>query len=246
MHTPLTEEHNILIKPESVVVVVPCYNESANLDMDTFREFRNKYSFVFVNDGSTDTTLDVLNKHKSDSMDVMDLATNGGKGEAVRQGMLRALEKYPDADWIGYLDADLAVSLEEIDLFFIYAGTLFPEAEGIFGSRVRRLGSDIRRSVCRHIVGRFFATLFRILFGVRTYDSQCGAKFFRPASARAIFEKPFFARWLFDLEVLFRSDQSKLVEYPLRKWHDGKGSKVMSFKSILWILSDMVKLKMHY
>src|SRR5512138_1823489 len=97
------------------IVVVPCYNEARRLNTRAFTQFRSSghwVEFLFVNDGSVDDTLDVLQRLRCASPDtirVRDQQPNQGKAEAVRTGMLEALDG--DADFVGYWDADLATPL---------------------------------------------------------------------------------------------------------------------------------------
>src|SRR5687768_11257284 len=92
------------------IVVVPCYNEAQRLDTRAFSQLRvsgHWVEFLFVNDGSSDDTLDVLERLRCASPDtirVHDLQPNRGKAEAVRTGLLEALST--DADFVGFWDAD--------------------------------------------------------------------------------------------------------------------------------------------
>ena len=101
------------------VVVVPCYNEAARLQPLLFSEFLaedQQVDFLFVNDGSTDRTLDVLEtlrKKHPDRIRVLDKQPNGGKAEAVRSGMLAAIALEGVAV-TGFWDADLATPLNVI------------------------------------------------------------------------------------------------------------------------------------
>ena len=99
-------------------IVVPCYNEASRLPSETYLEFldcRVDVRFLFVDDGSTDDTQGVLQhlrERSSGRCDVLQLPENQGKAEAVRQGVLRALDT--DASLVGFWDADLATPLREI------------------------------------------------------------------------------------------------------------------------------------
>ena len=74
--------------------------------------------FVFVDDGSTDETFDVLSRtaHRApEQLHALKLDRNVGKAEAVRRGVLAAFESSPEL--IGFWDADLATPLYNIEEF---------------------------------------------------------------------------------------------------------------------------------
>src|SRR5262245_52188154 len=104
-----------------VYIVVPCYNEGKRLPVHQFRDFARHHQrvrFIFVDDGSKDDTLAVLQDLRQLdplAFNVVALPRNSGKGEAVRQGCLTAFAYR--ADFIGYWDADLATPLEAIPDF---------------------------------------------------------------------------------------------------------------------------------
>jgi glycosyltransferase involved in cell wall biosynthesis len=222
-------------------VVIPCYDEAARLPLARYQEFlrdRPEVSFVFVDDGSRDGTLALLRSLEGAEprrVSVLALEENVGKAEAVRRGLLRALEG--DADYVGYWDADLATPLSAIQDF---AGLLDarPDLELVIGARVVLLGRHIERRALRHYVGRVASTAISLALGLRIYDSQCGAKLFRAGAAtREIFRDPFVSRWAFDVELLARlirsrraaglpSAASAVWELPLAEWKDVAGSKV--------------------
>ncbi|KAA3624398.1 MAG: glycosyltransferase, partial [Bacteroidetes bacterium] len=99
-------------------IVVPCYNEEKRLPFQQFLSFAREHSEVilcFVNDGSRDNTLEVLRnlqKQCPENICVYNLPQNGGKSEAVRQGMLFVYNNY-SVTMLGFLDADLATLPEE-------------------------------------------------------------------------------------------------------------------------------------
>ena len=78
----------------SVAMVIPCYNEAKRLKVGQYAKYSDAdrpHLFVFVNDGSSDTTLQViqdLHHHHPQHCAYIDLPRNVGKAEAVRQGLL--------------------------------------------------------------------------------------------------------------------------------------------------------------
>ncbi len=224
-----------------ICLVVPCYNEAHRLDIKSFREFvarKNNVRLLFVDDGSRDNTLAVLEQLRKscpDRIDVLALKQNSGKAEAVRRGILHALDALP-LRAVGFWDADLATPLTTVDSFSeILDG--YPEIEMVLGARVKLLGRHVERRLIRHYLGRVFATAASTVLKLPIYDTQCGAKLFRVrAETRPIFEPPFLSRWVFDVEIiaryliLFRNEnrnaESAIYEYPLETWVDVAGSKV--------------------
>ncbi len=193
---------------DSLVLVVPCYNEGGRLDTASFARFRlpsHRLEFCFVNDGSTDDTLSLLTGMCDQNPGlgfVLDLPRNRGKAEAVRQGLLAGVER--GAGVVGFWDADLATPLSELPRLCEVFGSR-PQTEIVLGSRVRLLGRSIDRSTTRHYLGRVFATGASIVLGLPVYDTQCGAKLFRAGpTLRAVLAEPFITRWVFDVELLAR------------------------------------------
>ncbi|HUP46766.1 MAG TPA: glycosyltransferase [Thermoanaerobaculia bacterium] len=239
------------------IIVVPCYNEEHRLPVQAFRDFRSgspRVEFCFVNDGSRDGTLRLLESlHAGDParFTVVDLDRNRGKAEAVRRGVVAAAERNPD--FIGFWDADLATPLSELPSFFeVFAER--PEVDMVFAARVRLLGRRISRRPARHYVGRVGATLISSSLGLAIYDTQCGAKLFRMTPAiRAIFAEPFLSRWIFDVELIARYVQAHgrdaaaraIYELPVREWHDVAGSKVGAL-DFLRALRDLWRIHRRY
>ena len=234
-----------------VALVVPCYNEAERLDATAFRDFRlpdDEIEFLFVNDGSTDTTSQVL---ATTGARIVNLEKNSGKAEAVRRGILAALDRSPG--FVGFWDADLATPLSELPGFMEIMRSR-PEIDIVFGARVRLLGREISRRPSRHYVGRVGATLISSSLGLAVYDTQCGAKLFRVSdTVREVFSTPFLSRWIFDVEIIARFVQlwgrdrvaRALYEYPVTQWHDVKGSKVKS-RDFIRALSDLWKIHRAY
>lgn len=224
-----------------VVVVVPCFNEEARLDTERFLAFAEVFPparFLFVDDGSTDGTarlLEALCGEKPASFAFFSLERNAGKAEAVRRGIVRALEE--GAELVGFWDADLAAPLEAVPIFRAELESN-PWVHLVMGSRVQMLGRRIERTPVRHYLGRVFATVVSLMLGLRVYDTQCGAKLFRATpEVREAFREPFRTRWLFDVEILARllcrmppeqidPDAPRVHEVPLRRWRDVAGSKL--------------------
>jgi glycosyltransferase involved in cell wall biosynthesis len=243
-------------------VIVPCYNEAARLQRQQFSAFltsNDTVDFLFVNDGSRDGTLALLESMQAEwpeRISVLDQQPNRGKAEAVRAGMLRAISNQKN-NVAGFWDADLATPLSAIP-GLLKQLVRKPQCEMVFGSRVRLLGHAIHRKPLRHYLGRAFATFVSIVLHLPIYDTQCGAKLFRVTPAlKQILATPFQSRWIFDVEIIARYlalhhldtafVSEAIYESPLPAWEDVAGSKVgpldffKAFFELVHIRSTMLK-----
>ena len=153
--------------------------------------------------------LHALAKQQPGAVEVVTLAANQGKAEAVRQGMLAALGRR--CDILGYVDADLATPPDELVRLVHIARD--GKHDILMGSRVQLLGRAIKRNNTRHYIGRIFATCASLSLGLPVYDTQCGAKLFRPTEAlAAALALPFTSRWAFDVELLGRLVHPRALE----------------------------------
>jgi glycosyltransferase involved in cell wall biosynthesis len=232
----------------TVCLIVPCFNEAARLDFNAFANLPAGLTCLLVDDGSSDATGELLQRHRSQTLQVLQLRQNVGKGEAVRQGVLhaRATGLLDGVDWVGYWDADLATPLTEVCNFLAYESLEPMRADGIIGSRIYKLGSRINRSYLRHLLGRWFATCAGGLLQLECYDSQCGAKLFRVEHVDRAFGAPFISRWIFDVEILVRLRQQRLIEYPVRAWTDVAGGKLNVVNTAVPTLVDLLRIRSHY
>ena len=242
---------------KNIAIVIPCYNESKRLNpsaMEAFARSHPSVTFIMVDDGSTDNTLEIIERMEErigGQVTCISLGSNRKKAEAVRQGFLKAFEM--PVDYIGYWDADLSTPLYHIDEMAAVFDDL--SIEIVMASRVRLLGRDIRRSLFRHLAGRVYATFASLILRMFVYDTQCGAKLFRNSGqTRKIFSFPFTTKWVFDVEILARAilynrhNKTGLargapfcIEYPLHEWIDKKGSKRRAIDYFLSAL-DLIKV----
>lgn len=222
-----------------MIVVIPCFNEAERLDKQAVQRLAEDppTRILFVDDGSTDRTLELLtslkNRFGESKVMIHRQPTNRGKGEAVRVGMRRAL--LGGAEITGYLDADFATPPEE--MLRLRDTIESRRADVVLGSRVALLGREVQRRISRHLLGRVYATTASIVLNLRVYDTQCGAKLFRrsPALEHAV-SVPFRSRWSFDVEMLGRlmaggpgvvgTQPDQIIEVPLNTWREKRGSKL--------------------
>ena len=237
----------------ALCLVIPCYNEAARLPVAAYDRFLDEHAdamLLFVNDGSTDGTADILaamcERHPRQA-ESLSLPHNSGKAEAVRRGFLHVFERQRERGaestsaqpilYVGFWDADLSTPLDAVS-DFVATLQKHPDCEIVIGSRVRLLGRKIERKWLRHYLGRVFATAASLTLKLPVYDTQCGAKLFRiTPRVERLFAEPFCTRWIFDVELLARHQRElrasgetdvdhRVIEWPLQEWRDIGGSKL--------------------
>ena len=185
-------------------IVIPAYNESARIPdtlqsvVDCIRQRGWSAEVVVVNDGSSDSTAEVVRAFAAANPEVRLLENPGnrGKGYSVRSGMLQA-----HGEVVLFSDADLSAPIEEADGLFnaIAAG-----ADIAIGSRwLETKRQTIRQPFYRQFFGRCFNGVTRFVMGLKFADTQCGFKAFTRAAAQTVFQLQTIERWGFDPEILF-------------------------------------------
>lgn len=245
-----------MLQRNCVGVVIPCYNEEERLLSKEFIDFTASnlgYHLCFVNDGSKDKTLEVLYKlreGREDFISVYNCEVNGGKGEAVRQGMLH-LAKDKQLDYIGYLDADLSTDFADFDdLVNTISASNF---KIVSGSRISRMGANITKESARKIISLTINFIIRKILGMNFKDTQCGAKIIHKDLVHVVFKEKFITRWLFDVEIFKRMRNiygkekaiEMICEQPLKRWIHADGSK-LSMKDSFKIVGQLFQIAIHY
>ncbi len=226
-------------------IVIPLFNEerrlpkTAQLIFDFFKNHNQKTEIIFVNDGSSDQTSELLESHKKDNeFKIISYQQNRGKGFAVRQGALAA-----QGDWVIFFDIDLATPLEEFNNLVKF---LNPDDQVVVGSR-RLKSSRIEKyeSGIRTFLGQGFTKLSNILVPGIT-DFTCGFKCFSKDAAKKIFSVARIDRWGFDTELLYIA---KLKKIPMRQmpvvWAHDADSRVNVVKAVVSSFKELIEMKMN-
>lgn len=220
------------------ILVVPFHDEAARWS-DAYWDAMLRapdIGWILVDDGSTDGTPELLARCAAPHVIVHRLERNVGKSNAVRQGMLLGLDRFPGGRRVGFLDGDGAFAVEEVHDVVRRAGGLLDDGgfDAVWSSRVALAGRGIERRLSRHYAGRLVATYLFRGAGWAPYDSQCGFKIFGVSQGLvSSLEAPFLTRWFVDIELLARLAAAlgavpRVREVPLETWRDVAGSKVAS------------------
>ena len=182
---------------------------------------------LVVDDGSRDGTAELV-RARSEAMGAGGLepdlrvlsVAHGGKGAAVRAGMLAAT-----TDLVIFTDADMATPPDMIPLLVDALET----HDVALGSRIQPDGSDMRKSQpwYRRMLGKTFHLLASIWVVGPVKDTQCGFKGFTRESAQDLFGKQRIQSIAFDVELIFlaRKRGYRIAIVPIR-WADRRGSRM--------------------
>ncbi len=223
----------------SLTLVLPAYNEAerigpaldelfAYLDgPKTASQIPAHVRVLVVDDGSTDRTAHlVLDRPEASRPETaacrLELlrVPHGGKGAAVRAGMLAAT-----GDLVVFTDADMATPPDQLPLLI----NALESADVALGSRIQPDGSDMRATqpTYRRLLGRLFHGLASIWVVGPVQDTQCGFKGFRLAAAREVFGRQRVTSIVFDVELIYLA---RRLGYPMTvvpiKWADRRGSRM--------------------
>lgn len=245
------------MKPITLTVVIPAYNEGQRLfrsfgALDVFEapEGIEIKEIRFVNDGSTDNTLSVLKrwqrqwhnrKHQSFRVRVLSYKHNRGRGYAVRYGMANIT-----TDYVVYLDGDMSIPLDNLQNFLPF---MKKRIDVLAGSKKKPGAAALPdRVLLRKIVGYGHTALASLVLGVFYWDFQGGFKLFSKRYVDEVLHKLTMERWGLDMEVLFLAKRLKFstVELPVAWASIEQGTTVKLGRDIVRSLQDMVQMRIKH
>jgi SAM-dependent methyltransferase len=185
-------------------LVVPLFNEQARVPeyagelVDFLDRLPPRSELVFVDDGSTDTTVslleEILAERPGASVRVLRRA-HEGKGAAVAAGIESAT-----TDYAGFCDLDLSTPLDDLERIFLAATRADLLATG---SRDLASSTLVRReSRMRELLGRAYNRLLQATVAPGIVDTQCGAKVARRAVWEAILPRCHERGYAWDAEAI--------------------------------------------
>jgi len=230
-------------------IVIPIFNEQDRLKscLTILKKFikkksKKKIEIIFVNDGSTDNSVKIINKFiyenkKICKFKLINYKKNIGKGYAIKKGVLNS-----NNSWILICDADMSVKPDQFDIWF-KRNNITNKNTAYYGSRNHK-NSIIKASFIRKFLGLFFKILIRIIFKINLQDTQCGFKVFNKNYTYKIFKKLNSNRFAFDIELTLLLTKNKILikELPLR-WNHREGSKLNIFLDIPKMFFDILTIK---
>lgn len=233
-------------------IVIPVYNESERIGNTleqlaaylTDAEFHSEV--IIVDDGSSDDTATLVASHANRFENLQLLQLNhGGKARAVLAGLGNAT-----GDIVGFMDADLATPLWNLTFVLTHIGA---SADLVIGSREEPDSIRIGEPGYRHLMGRVFNFIVRLLLLPELHDSQCGFKFMTDTARDQILpsiqlyandEELTMPRvTAFDVELLFIARQRGLkIDVIPVEWSYGTHSKVNPLRDTFHNVWDVLRV----
>lgn len=224
-------------------LIIPAHNESERLpaSLERLKSFVSSLPFetevIVVENNSRDNTADIVREwmETMPQLRLISLA-QPGKGNAIRTGMLAA-----QGDYRFMADADFSMPVEEIRNFLPDGKPLAPVA---IASREAPGSKRIGEPFYRHLIGRVYNLLVRLLVLPGLQDTQCGFKCFSAEAAKAIFPLQRLEGWSFDVEVLTIARQLgfEITEVPIT-WHYQPGSRMRLIQDSLQMAKDLLSIR---
>jgi glycosyltransferase involved in cell wall biosynthesis len=231
-----------------ISIIIPAYNEEQRLPgtIEQVLAFLSSQSYrseiLIVENASQDNTIQVAQEFAArchtDELPVHVLQEHQrGKGAAVKKGMFAS-----SGDYRFMCDADLSMPVTEINRFFPPA---LPDVDIAIASREAPGAVRYNEPIYRHVVGRVFNTLIRVLALPGLNDTQCGFKCFRGQVVEELFNDMTITGWSFDVEILYIAQQRGYLihEVPI-PWYFNPDSHISVAKDSTQMALDIFKIRL--
>lgn len=232
-----------------ISVVIPLLNEEESLNelhdwiAKVMQSNRYSYEILFIDDGSTDTSWEVIEQlsKKNASVKGIRFQKNYGKSQALNAGF-----KEVEGDVVITMDADLQDSPDEIpELYNLIAKDGF---DLISGWKKKRYDSKIRKN----IPSKLFNAAARKTSGLKLHDFNCGLKAYKKEVIKSIDVNGEMHRYIPVLakNAGFNKIDEKVVAHQARKYgvtKFGIERFINGFLDLItiWFLSTFGKRPMH-
>ena len=223
-------------------IIIPAYNEEKRLPhtleqvFSFLAEQEYEAEIIVVENGSNDRTFKIAQELSAVFPNLYIFQNDeAGKGKAVQRGMLEARGQYRI-----FCDADLSMPIEEIARF------IPPNNDTDIVIASREVEGAIRydEPLQRHITGRVFNLIIRMLALPDIHDTQCGFKGFRAEVAEDLFQHQCIEGWAFDVEILYIAKLRgyEIVELPI-PWYYREESKISILQDSFRMFLDILKIR---
>ena len=231
------------------IIILPVKNEEETIQTTALELFswcseniKDEYHIVFIDDNSTDNTIQNLKLTNNKNISVIENDFDEGKGSALKSAFLFSSIKYhvKDEDLFIFMDGDGQIAPNQINRF-LNLMKLY-DADAVIGNK-RSIYSIHKVSVARKIVSLIYNTMIRSLFDIRYEDTQCGIKLFKRHALKKVIRKITIKKFAFDFELIVALKESEMVviDCPVKvRKQKNRGS--VSFKSLVETFFDTMNV----
>ncbi len=225
-------------------IIIPAYNEERRLpkSLDQIVSFVQQQpeamEVLIVENGSADRTTEIATEYAARYPFVRVLHSAKGKGAAVKVGMMAGKGQY-----LFICDSDLSMPIVEVRKFLPPQLDTYDVAiASCEGPGARRFGEP----AYRHLMGRIFNFIVRILAIPGFQDTQCGFKSFRREIGREVFAEQTMTGWAFDVEALFIALHRgyRVVAVPIN-WYFDADSRVNPIPDTYRMVRDVLRIRLN-
>ena len=232
------------IKKPSVNIVIPVYNEEAELEesINTLVAFLTthltdfRWVVTIVDNASTDKTYSLALKLTKQNPRIHTLHLDQkGRGRAVKYAWNQG-----DYDYAAYMDVDLSTDLKHVPSLL---HSLQRGYDIAIGSRNLHGSQIYGRSLLRTITSKGYIVLIKLFFWVHFSDAQCGFKAITKQVKEVLLPSIQDNEWFFDSELLIVGEKNgyRIYEEPVT-WIDNPGSTVRVYKTAIGDLKGLYRL----
>lgn len=230
-------------------ITLPVLNEAATLDRqvrllhdflwDNYPE-PAQWRIVIADNGSTDDTPHLAAALCDEFAEIQLIRVpEKGVGLALKTSWTQS-----KADFVGYMDLDLATDLRHFTQAYNALAT-----EGfdlVYGTRLHKKSRVIGRTIKREITSRVFNLMLKLYLGTRFSDGMCGFKWLRREHVAPLMQAGATSNgWFFSTELLAIAEWKglKICELPVVWTDDTSSSRVNILRLAKQYIAAMRVLK---
>ncbi len=207
---------NSKLNKNNMYILVPTYNEESYIVGVYGRLSKQELKFFFVNDGSTDYTLYLLNHIRNEvgGFYYLSYYPNKGKGNAIKEGA-KHLIQLENAEYMLIFDSDGQNRIEDIPNF-LTALREHPDAKIIIGNRFH---ASAKMPLLRFVINKLMSYIISKMAHTKIADSQCGMRLVHKEVFSLITKEKRFA---YESEQLIKAGRAKMkiISAPIKCIYD--------------------------
>ncbi len=166
---------------KNITIIIPVYNEELSINslynelVPIINNNFNEYEVIFIDDGSNDSSFDIINEisYKDSNVIAIKLNRNYGKSDALNEGF-----KIAKFSYVVTLDADLQDDPNEI---IKLVNTLDEGWDCVSGWKKNR-----KDPLSKTIPSFFFNKFVNFLSGLKLHDLNCGIKAYKKNAIQSL------------------------------------------------------------